>query len=122
MQLVNMAVTPEEAKEEASESMLGGSAPTAEQIGDMPKYPYGLKICLCEADLVKLGITDLPAIGATMQLQAIVEVCGMRAYKEQDGDNERSLDLQITDMALSMPTKTQEPRAAGAMAKSLYGD
>jgi len=106
-QLVSMKLSVEEAK---AETMLGSSSDD-----DLPKYPYGLSICLDDDALEKLGITELPAVGSTMQLVATVEVQSVSQYENQKGaDN--NLNLQITDMALSVPTK----RDPASMASSLY--
>lgn len=106
-QLVSMKLSVAEAK---AETMLGSSD------DDLPKYPYGLSICLDDDTLAKLGITDLPAVGSTMQLVATVEVQSVSQYENQKGaDN--NLNLQITDMALSTPTVQRDP---ASMATSLY--
>lgn len=112
MQLTSMQLTPAEAKEEA-----GLPATSAE---NLQKYPYGLCIDLCDETLTKLGITDMPPVGSSMQLMARVEVSRSSQYENQEG-KEFSLALQITDMALSAPmTATPAPRSAGEIASSLY--
>ena len=108
MQLVNMKLTVEEAK---SESMICASP-------DLPKYPYGLSIRLCDEVLKKLSITELPEVGSAMQLMAVVEVTHSRQSESQLG-KDRELTMQITDMALS--GKTEASRDTDSMAKSLYG-
>lgn len=97
MELANMQMSPEAAKEYA-----GGIAADP---GNAPKYPYGLCICLNDDSLKKLGISDLPAVGGTFMVMAQVTVSSVRSSQQQDGDKERSVDLQITDMALEAPPK-----------------
>ncbi len=111
MQLASMELTAKEAKEESGLS-------TASE--DLPKYPYGLCIDLCDEALQKLGITEMPPVGSTMQLLAKVEVTRVSAYENQDG-KEASLGLQITDLALSAPTGGGKgSRSASEIASSLY--
>lgn len=102
MSLVNMKLTPEEAKEES-----GCCSPSSD--GD-PAYPYGLSVNLCDEVLQKLGITTLPTVGTTLMLTARVEVTNTSQYENQDG-KEININLQITDMELSAAVeKTREQK------------
>ena len=65
-----------------------------------PKYPYGLKICLNEECIAKLEMASMPDVGTTLNLSAVVEVCEVGQYQKENGEKERRLDLQITDMEL----------------------
>lgn len=103
----NLKMSAEEAKEYS-----GGIAPST---GNLPLYPYGTRIELNSAMLEKLGITDLPKLGTKMRIEAMVEVCSGNQYQEQDGDANRSVGLQITDMELSAEKKSNP-------AKALYGE
>lgn len=91
MALVSMKQTPEEAAE--------GSVCAAPNPGEAPLYPYGTRITLNDDALKKLGIA-LPAVGASFNMMARVEVVSARADKVQDGEAEIGADLQITDMSL----------------------
>lgn len=86
--------------------------------GEEPAYPYGLRLCLNDEVLKKLGISTLPAINDRMVLHALVEVVSVSEYKSQEADGDtqesRSVDLQITDMELL------QDEARGAAVK-LYG-
>jgi hypothetical protein len=107
--MISMKLTPAKAG-----TMLGD--PDGDGDNDQPAYPYGLTICLCDEDLAKLGITDMPAVGSVMQLTALVEVCSVSQYENQDGaDN--SLSLQITDMELV--AGNSEPKS---IANRIYGE
>ena len=66
---------------------------------DVPEYPYGLKIHLDKEALSKLGIEKLPEVGSEMKLMAVVKVCDVSQHKSIYGED-RSLGLQITDMAV----------------------
>lgn len=104
MAQVDMTMSREEAKEQME--------PTAM---DAPQYPWGLKITLDDDALKKLGLTQLPAVGAKLQLSATVEVCSTSAYSTQEGEAETSVSLQITAMELS---GGQQSSSAASM---LYG-
>jgi hypothetical protein len=106
--MISMKLTPAEAK---SETMLGEPAES-----DLPKYPYGLTICLCDDELAKLGITEIPKVGSVMQLTALVEVCSVSQYENQEGADS-NLSLQITDMELAASNSEPKP-----LANRIYGD
>ena len=65
-----------------------------------PEYPYGLRICLNEASLTKLGLKELPALDSHMKIEGMVEVCSVSEEKNADGSVYRRLELQITDLAV----------------------
>lgn len=67
---------------------------------DPPAYPYGLSITLNDETITKLGLAALPAAGQKMMLHARVEVTSVSQYEQKDNDKERSIGLQITDMAV----------------------
>lgn len=67
---------------------------------DLPKYPYGLKICLDDESLKKLGFDSLPKVGSEMMILAKVEVCSARTYETMAGGSDNGVDLQITDMEI----------------------
>lgn len=94
--MISMKLTPDEAKEEA-----GYAEPQP------PAYPWGLSISLDSDSLSKLGITDMPAVGGVMYLQARCEVCSTSQYENQDG-KDQTLSLQITDMSLSSGQRSDE--------------
>lgn len=114
MKLVNMALTPEEAKKEYGSCMLSTDSED-EQAAERPKYPYGLCVSLCDEELSKLGITELPKVGEVLMLSAQVEVIGTEQSQNQGGAESR-LRLQITDMGMGgmAPAKSA--------AQNLYGN
>lgn len=89
--MTSMKMTAKEAKEYASPS-------TA--VADAPQFPYGLRVELNNDSLDKLAMKDMPKIGDRFTMTCTVEACGCASYTERDGDENRSLSLQITDMAL----------------------
>lgn len=109
MQLVSMQLTESEAKEES------GIASATE---DLPRYPYGLCLDLDDEALTKLGITDMPAVGSTLQLVARVRVTRISQYENQEG-KDACLGLQITDMGLGSDA-APAARSDAQIASSLY--
>lgn len=99
MKMVNMKVEAEKPK---PETMAIGARETG------PAYPYGLRLYLCESDLQKLGITELPEIGATMTIQAKVEVTSLSSNENKLYGESRSMELQITDLALGSKAESKE--------------
>lgn len=100
--LKSMAFTKAETKERNS--------PKACEIGysSGDKYPWGLRLDLNKETLKKLGLTDLPEPGATMRLEASVEVVSASINKRTDGEADRRIEVQITKMSI-------EPDSDGAV-------
>lgn len=92
--MVNMKSDPKTAAEEAC-------------CADAPAYPYGLTLCLNSESLEKLGITTLPPIGARLRISAVATVTSISQNQEADGDEEKRIELQVTDM--------DPPRAVNSM-------
>lgn len=97
--------------EEAVDGQLGEAASS-------PKYPYGLRISLDEKAIQKMGMGDMPQVGKKMKMMAMVEVVEVRQYDRNDGDSDRGIDLQITDMAM-MANDEERVRSAE---EALYGN
>lgn len=104
MTLINMQMSKEEAQETVEP-----------KVDDAPRYPWGLCITLNEETMAKLGITDLPKVGSTVMITAKAEVSGTREYATQGQEEEKSMDLQITDMAIGAAPAETTP------ASTLYG-
>lgn len=79
-----------------------------------PDYPYGLKLYLNDAILDKLGIEDLPALGAEMTITAKVRVTAVSS-REAGDDADQNMELQITAMSLD---GKKDP---GKLVKEMYG-
>lgn len=106
MKLKNMKLSKQDAKEQ-----YGGSV-----MASAPEYPYGLSINLDDEALKKLGIKDLPKMGAKIQITAIAEVSSVNENKSIDGKSRQSVSLQITDMDLDEAVETD-----GDPGEKLYG-
>ena len=78
-----------------------------------PEYPYGCCIHLDDDTLTKLGVTTLPAVGASMPFTAKAVVKSTSEHASDGGEKRRSVELQIVAMELSGAT----PRDA---ASTLY--
>lgn len=87
--------------EQAKEDMAGCCAPG--DPGDAPRYFYGLSFDVCDEALKALGVQVMPEANSTLMVTARVRVSSVRAEAQQDGV-ERSMCLQITDMALGPDT------------------
>ena len=103
MDLISMKLTPEEQKHEAMETMMASK----------PEYPYGLRIDLCDESVEKLGIEKLPEIGSTMLVMAKCEVCCVSERKDEDGETDKQIGLQIVEMSVGQKKSAQ---------KALYGE
>lgn len=65
-----------------------------------PRYPYGMRICLTQAELDKLKLDSDCNVGDMIDLRAFAEVTSI----SKDGDNCR-VELQIQKIALEDESK-----------------
>jgi len=87
--LKDMAKTHEEVEKEATPLM----------VGNAEKYPYGLRICLTEEELEKLGVDHSDwEIGDTFHLHAFAKVVSVSENDTENGSN-CNISLQITHLA-----------------------
>lgn len=77
-------------------------------------YPYGLELRLDNSALAKLGLTQPPAVGTVIMIQAQVTVTEARASQDQEGEIESSSCWQITDMGIE-PASSTSATAAGLL-------
>lgn len=65
------------------------------------RYPYGLRIDLGDESVKKLGF-DFEKIGAgnVVTVTAKAKISSIRINEERDGSKNKSVELQITDMAV----------------------
>lgn len=64
-----------------------------------PAYPWGLEVRLDSAALDKLGIKDLPKVGADCKLVGICEVTEV-SEREGHGGKQRNVTIQIQKLAI----------------------
>lgn len=82
---------------------------------DRPDYPWGTRLTIENDQLDALGLTgELPAVGTTMDMVAIVSVISTRSESVEGGKMERRLELQVTDMAVQPPGPSLAERMYGA--------
>lgn len=103
MKLVDMQMD-----EAAAEEMAEPTKP-----GDQPRYPWGLSITLDQDALKKLGLKELPDVDSEFQIEARATVTNVSSSQEVDGDERRSVGLQITAIACA-------PASAKDTADTLY--
>ncbi len=92
--LIDMAFTKDELKEEKKEMCVGYN-------GQPNPYPWGLCISLEKKEMDKLGLKDMPAVGASMHLVATVKVTSVNHSARDGYDEDMRVGLQITSMQLS---------------------
>ena len=64
------------------------------------EFPHGLRVNLDPRVVEKLGIDRMPVVGQIMKLHAVVEVVEVSIDRSSNGGRDKSMSLQITDMAL----------------------
>ena len=105
MSMIDMKMSAEERKEQMQQTDDG-----------MSEYPYGLRICLDDDAIKKLGLTVLPSVGAKVTFTALSVVCSTSAYSSDGKDPETSVSLQITALELIDASMSNE-----SAANALYG-
>ncbi len=78
-------------------------------MADRPRYPYGLTLHLENEAMEKLGMEALPEVGKSMVLMAKVKVESVSQSEREKGKVQRSMSIQITDMALGKEEKKSNP-------------
>lgn len=86
------------------------STPSAE----VPKYPYGLKLCLGKNEIEKLGIKN-PQINQKMEISAIVEVVEISSENEGGDESSMEIELQVKEMEI----KKDEDKSSTSV---MYGE
>lgn len=105
MKLVNMKQEPEKPTQAVESSSMKH---------DAPAYPYGLKLYLDAKSIAKLGLKELPKVGAKMHLEATVEVCDISMNESQLYGENKSMGIQITDMSLGKGDESSEDSSMGS--------
>lgn len=75
---------------------------------ERPRYPYGLRICLTDKELAKLGLEADCDIGDVIDLRAFAVVTSCSQNKTEGGEDECRVELQIEKLAIENET-TEEP-------------
>lgn len=64
------------------------------------QYPYGLNISLGPQELAKLGIAQLPAVGAELKGQFVAVVTATRQSVNEDDDTTLSAQIVMLQVAI----------------------
>lgn len=88
--MVDLARTAAETKKDLE--------PTQSGVG--PTYPYGTQISLRHEDLQKLGMGELPKVGAKFHVHGHAVVTNVSHEERQSGPPSRRVELQIRKMSL----------------------
>ena len=75
-------------------------------MAEKPEYPCGLRITLCDPELEKLDIDEMPDIGDVIDIRAFAEVTSVSA-----GAGGRRVELQIKHIACE--DESEEPTSGG---------
>lgn len=78
-------------------------APMPIPMADKPEYPYGLRICLTDIEMTKLGIDPAEAmqgIGGVVFLHALARITSASMNQMESGDACCRVELQIEDMSI----------------------
>lgn len=69
-------------------------------MAERPKYPFGLRICLTEKELEKLGLDADCDIGDVIDIRAFARVTSVSVNQMENGDESCRVELQIEEMAV----------------------
>lgn len=108
--MVSLKMSVKEAKQEATVSPADPS--------ELPRYPYGSKLCFDTDEIEKLGIAGLPA-GQVVQVTGQAFIGYVSASQEADGEKNQRMEVQLTDVTI---TPVKGKKSADEVAESLYGD
>lgn len=74
-------------------------APMPYPMADKPRYPYGLRICLCSEDLKKLDLDADCEVGDTLEFRAIGRVTSVSKSDDSMMGPQSRVELQIEQMS-----------------------
>ena len=104
--LIDMAYTKAELKEEKKEMAVGPS-------GQPSPYPWGLCLSLERNELDKLGIKQMPEVGAEVHFVAVAKVTSVNQSAREGQDEESRVGLQITMMQVLLEESAADERKEG---------
>lgn len=85
-------------------------------------YPYGLRLCLTQEELEKLGYEGLPEAGTKVRIEAVA--CVTRAASEDpdaDGDIDYlCVEMQITELGIEEEGESEGEDSDGDRAERMY--
>jgi hypothetical protein len=108
---VSLALSKKEAKEASTAMSVPGNA---------SRYPWGTRVELDTRSLEKLGLKELPKVGSYVTVTAYCCVTSVSESQQVDGDENRSVSLQIEEMSLA-GAKPKSGKAVGKGYKKKEG-
>lgn len=90
MKLVDLKMSKADKKE--SSPMVAGKY-------EGPDYPYGTCLRLDNASLEKLGMDELPKVGAVMHVSGLGRVTAVSSHESKNRD-ERTVEIQIEQLGV----------------------
>ena len=84
----------------SDEDMTDYAMPVAVKEDAGPRYPYGLRICLENAQLEKLGLDSDCDVGDVIDLRAFAVVTSVSMNKREDGTECARVELQVQKLAV----------------------
>lgn len=109
--MVSLKMSVKEAKQESI-------ATSPADPSELPRYPYGSKLCFDTNEVEKLGISGMPA-GQVVTVTGKAFIGYVSASQEADGEKNQRMEVQLTDIEI---TPVKGKKSADEMAESLYGD
>lgn len=106
--LVDMKYTKAEIKAESKEM----------RMGEPPAYPWGLCLHLEKDELDKLGISTLPQVGSEVHFAAVAKVTSVNQSAREGQDENTSVALQITMLAIVKTESADEETGESESPKS----
>lgn len=83
------------------------TSPMVASAYDGPDYPYGLKLCLDNASLEKLGLDTLPKVGAKMMVHAMGVVVEVSQHESANHESRR-VEIQIQRLGVEDEDESDE--------------
>jgi hypothetical protein len=94
-------MNPMQSMELDDEDVLDMACPIPIDVKDRPRFPYGLKICLTDKEMAKMGLdTSEAVVGGLIHLHAMARITSVSTNETQDGDENFRMELQIEDMCV----------------------
>ncbi len=87
-----------------------------------PDYPYGLSLSMGEDVLDKLGIKKIPGVGDEFHFIVVAHVTSARQSEYEESGLEKSISLQISDMAVMKHEDSDEDDPDDSAAKESRED
>lgn len=105
-----MAWTKMVSMERSDEEMFDASMPVA--MPEQPKFPPGLRICLTQDELAKLGLKPDCQVGDVIDMRIFACVTSVSCNQTDTGEQSR-VELQIEDIALENESTEATPDPQG---------